>query len=184
MKHLLAVLLLVTPAFATTPVEPLPNYVGNANLQGNITGANVLQCATVPAWYAINGTKLACRWGAAAGSTSGCGIYPDSNGGTALATVSGSTVSAATLSVTGQTINLTAGTRYRICVCSTSTSAIYLEVNDSPATGHLPQMLNAATLPTTMGTGANACTSGAPPSTTGAITGATTFRIPVLLIEE
>ena len=186
-RLILLMLLVASPVFAVTQ-EVLPGYVGVTDVQASGT-ANQMVCAREVAWGTIAATKFAGRVtvGVAA-AVSGFGIYPDSDGGAALATLTGATTSGSgvTLSATGlSTISLTAGTPYRVCFCSTSTGVNYLGVAENfTGTGDLPSLLNAVS--TTIGTAAHGCTVGVPPTVTGtgALTISTVFAPPVIWLEQ
>lgn len=185
MRRLLLVLAFVTSAGA----EMLPD-LGGFNSNGNITGANVLQCATYVARKSGSYTKLAIRYtSGTGGSTIGAAIYNDvDTDASQLAEVSGASTSGTggTVSATGLSFSLTAGTRYRVCVCDTSTTPTYVSIYDSAiASGHLPSMLNAGAFTTTVGTSdpAKPCVTGNPPAETGALVASTAFRLPAVTIE-
>ena len=182
-RALALVLLLRGVALAAILQEVLPGIAAVAQSQTPV--ANVLYCAAVPAYKTFTGTKFAGDvYTADAGSTTGFGIYPDANGGTALATVSGSSAAIAVITGTGFSIPLVVGTYYRICACTTSTLVRYTSARTLVAGGTFASqndLMNAAT--PMIGTAANACTAGVPPSTTGAITANNNVAIPIVLIE-
>jgi hypothetical protein len=181
----LLVLLLAGLAHAATPVVVLPTYAGSA--AATPTATDTLLCATYPAPMTISGTKLAGRFtaGVSGSWSAGFAIYDATGTELGEATSSESGTGAVTISATGLTINLTAGTRYIVCVCTTSTTTRYLGVNDTTGTGRLASMLNAATLTTTVGTAAENCggTGNPPASITVPLTAASTFLLPIVVVE-
>ena len=145
-----------------------------------------MYCHVVVAPFSINGTKLAAAVTSSSGSAQTCGfaIY-NADGSTQLAEIAASCTAAGILTVTGQTINLTAGTEYTICHCrsATNVSNTYLTAMNSATAGmnYGPDFLGAATAHAYEAT--NTCTTGNPPATTGGSAGATTQGPPILVIE-
>ena len=195
MRALIVVLLFAVTAYATAPKLLLPTLGGTiAEVYPSGSGtANVLVCATVPAEHGLaNVSKIAFYNPGTQSLSDTCAaaVYPDSDGGTKLGGVS-APCAAGVISATGLTpFSITEGTLYRICVCSTAgnTTTKYLAVRDDYGTAgnyHLPALGN--TFATHYGAGANTCTSGVLPSTTGALTPYTQSsfkRIPVILLEQ
>lgn len=95
-------------------------------------------------------------------------VYQDADAGTRLITSGGEDCSASSTNqtTTGLSVQLIANSSYRVCSCSSNASVTVVGV---PANGALGALDNAFT--TSYGTGANACATGVPPTTTGALTG-------------
>ena len=163
---LLLLVLSASLARATAPFAMLPFLGGEG--QTSVAATNTLYCVRHPAEHSINATKLAALivTGSAA-TTTGIGVYPDGDASSALAVVSGSSASSGTyVSNTGLTVNLTAGTLYRYCWCSTSTSVVIAALDlESTAAGYLQPLNGVGTF---IGSSSN-CTSGVPNNTTGAL---------------
>lgn len=178
-------LLVAVPAFAGVDEYTFP--ADAAGQVQTIGAANTLFCWRPVASFAItNATKLGCPFATGTGgSTGGCAIYADADAGARQATCSGSTASSGVLVCTGlSAFSLVEGTRYRVCICNTSTSTQY-EAPGFTGAGQLGDLLTKLEA-TSVGTAANSCTTGAPPTTTGAITGETPgtndFRPPLLRV--
>jgi hypothetical protein len=175
-------LLLACRAFAADQVV-LPGPVSTATTQYPST-ANQLLCATVPAPASIAATHFSAVVATGTGgATCGWGIYPDSDSGTVLASVSGSCATSATvLTTSGLSLSISRGDLLRVCTCSTASSAgaFYAAQSNSTGAGYLSSLLN--TFSAHVGTAANACTSGAVPSTTGTITAANGNNIPFVVL--
>src|SRR5439155_23991229 len=101
--------------------------------------------------------------------TCGIAVY-SADGSTRLVTTGGTdcTTNPSNVVASGlSTFSFTEGTKYQVCWCSTSGTMHYL---GTPTSGdHIQKLSNAMTVPITT-TAANACASGAPPATTGALT--------------
>lgn len=159
----------------------LPSYVGT--VAQAFPAANTLYCARVVAYRSDSFTKFGGRIdvGAASGH-SGFALYPDDDNGNSIAAADAATTSATSVVATGLNYSVVLGTKYRICACGTSTSIQYLAMRQSgTGTGQIATVLNAVAAH--IGTGGNSCSAGVPPATTGAITGATNFRIPEVTLE-
>lgn len=186
MRILIAIFLLTATAHAATVTHlTLPGNVGTNGQVVSSTG-NQLICARIVSPHTITGaTKLACGWPiGVGGSTSGCATYNDADAGAQLATASASTAAATVVSSTGNgSTTYAEGTIYRVCVCSTATATVnYLSAQDNATgTGHEADVEN--TFAVFVGTAANGCSTGVPPSTTGALTGSTGFKVPIVVIE-
>jgi hypothetical protein len=165
-----------TTTSPTTTTTIAPPYMMLAALDGSSTNnsnvtANVLQCGRVVAHQSFTGTKIATIFYNSSGSSQTCGvaIYPDSDAGTVLASTSGAcpaTGSQGVLSATGLTgFTITDDTTYRICACATH-ALVHFAVAGGNA-DRLARNVNAVVA--SSGPAANACTSGALPSTTGTI---------------
>jgi hypothetical protein len=180
---LLLLLFLAAPARAQTTTHMLLPSYGAVSGQTRPGTANQIVCATYVAPFSMtNATKLA--QGITGGSsTCGAAIYPDSDSGTALASISGSCASQGVFSATGLTaFSLSAGVAYRVCTCATATSGSYAAIIDNnTAGGRTADMLN--TFGSRIGTAANNCSAGVPPSTTGVITPSNAFQPPLTLVE-
>lgn len=182
MTHaVLLLLLLGAPAYAYL----IPGHVAG-DVGATLSGANTLFCYKWTAPETATLTQLAVRVTSGGGSSRvvGAALYPDSNGGTALGALSVTTTTGAqTATATGLTIAIVAGTQYRACVCVSSTSLILQSMNEATGAGKVAALLNGGGFSTTVGTGANSCTAGVTPSTTGALTADTSFKLPLLLLE-
>ena len=109
-----------------------------------------------------------------AGATCGVAIYPDSDGGSSIASFSASCTGSGVISSTSLSFSLVAGDIYRLCYCGSSGTSPTWNVAREIATSGInrtDQLRNAVT--TGHGTAANSCSTGVPPSTTGTITAGT-----------
>lgn len=187
MKTILTLLLLMllAPGALAAPIQVFPGFGG---FGGDIAhpAADTMYCVTLPAQFSMTATKLAGRvTTGAVSSTTGFAIYPNTDGGTQLGEAFGASASAGNITATSLSIAITAGTKYRLCSCSTSTSVKVLQLwGPTTGAGRLLSMLNNGTFATAAGSAANACVTGNPPATTGALTALTTFNIPAILLEE
>lgn len=136
--------------------------------------ANVMVCGVAPAPSNITATKLA--GSIAAGSASNCGfaVYENSDSGARLATATGTCTSPLMKASGLAPFNLVAGTLYRICACAQAVDGlIYHGIAQAAACCqdyNLTQLIQQYHSEY-FGTAANLCSSGAPPATTGTITG-------------
>jgi len=136
-------------------------------------------------------TKMAVNitTGYGAGKKVGVAIYPDADGGTAIAdsgSLTGSSTppeTAGVRTVTGLTaFDLTGGITYRVCFCATATGGAYAAPNWTATTG-FAALQNA--IVASVGRAANDCDANAtPPATTGAITPDTTMAPPFVLVSS
>ena len=108
-------------------------------------------------------------------------IYEDADAGANLGAISASCASAGVVAATVGTFTMTQGTAYRMCICGTSSGVGYLAIIDQTA-GAVNPLLNVFT--TSIGAGANSCSTGVTPSTTGALTGFTNHFIPLGYVAE
>lgn len=184
---LLALLAVASVASAQVTVTHLviPNYPGAA-AQTTSGSANQLVCARLVAPYSISGATHITGGVTTGTGGASCGfaIYDDADGGTRRATTGAvSCAAAANITASVSSFSLTQGTIYRICYCSTATSTVvFMTVQDSATgTGHMADMMNQVS--TFVGTAANGCSSGAPPTTTGALSASTGFRLPIVVVE-
>jgi len=172
-------------------------YFGYFSASGKTsTSANEMVCLRALQMATISPTKMAFYTSTGSGGSSGgVAIYADADAGAqqfttgAVSTATNNTIA----SVTGLTANtLTAGTVYRWCGCNTGTTATAVAVNGT-ATAQLWNasgtngggLLNQYVV--SGGTAANACSTGAPPTTTGALTkaimdGVSHGIVPVVLL--
>lgn len=189
MTRLLAIILLtatLAEAQPTTTQVVLPSYVGTL-AAGTMAGTiDQLRCVRYVMPFSITGaTKL--TWGViGTGGTCGFGLYPDSGGGSQLLGGSASCTSAGAKVTTMSSQNLTAGTIYRLCWCSSSTATTMEAITDS-ATASM-QLVNVLDTPSIggvpgVGTAGSSCTSGAPPNSTGSLVTDTSFKLPIVVIE-
>jgi len=180
------------PTIAGAQTTVLPQYAAVLGRSHSGTPEQMV-CTAVPAYRTASYSKLAGRiTTGSASQTCGFAIYPDSDGGAQLGEASGSCATSNTnVSATGLSFSLVAGTRYRLCTCSTSTATDYMAVraggtadtcvsgNDDGCISRLLNQLGTAT----SGTAAEPCVTGNPPATTGAITPVDSFPPPMLVIE-
>lgn len=185
MRTLLTLLLLASTAAAQTVTSHLllPAY-GGSQIQ-SWPGVDVLVCATLPARMGITtATKMAgaVNTNGAAGAICSWAIYPDDDAGTLLANVT-STCTAYGIKTSTVSVSLVQGTFYRFCTCSNKTGQ-YLGIYelDTSTPFEKNQAMNAAT--TRIGRATNGCTSGALPSTTGALSTTSTVMPPMMLLEN
>lgn len=144
--------------------------------------ANVLRCtAMTPQLSISNATQMA--WFVSGGLGGGglCSFTIYSADGSTQIVTSGAVDCSATgsVAVTGlSAFALTAGTKVQVCTCANANGGSYLSA--SSATAIITTMQNA--LATPIGTqAANACTAGAAPSTTGALS-PSAVNVPVLIV--
>ena len=183
MRSLVALLIALLVGTArcadTTYNNPFQTY-GHAAVAPHAT-PNTLCCSTVRARLGLSGSTSfgGSLTSTCASGTSGWAIYPDADGGTALASTSASCTTAGAKVATVSSYTIVAETDYRVCYCSSATTGNFLGVDN--ASGELNKLTNAFNVKT--GAAANSCTSGAPPSTTGALSTDGTCSIPVLAVQ-
>ena len=175
------VLLLASQSWGGGPLL----YPQGAWVSISVAADDVLYCTRVPAPQGGSFTKLAARVTAGVASdVCGIGIYPDSDGGTALGTVNAACTAAANISGTGLSISLTAGVVYRLCYCALTAAGVnWVGARElvTSSINRTHQLRNAVTLG--HGTAFQGCSGGVPPSTTGALTATVTVGTVQLLLE-
>jgi len=149
---------------------------------GNVANNTLICWAWVPKVVATSFTKAG--WfspsGCGGGSFAGVAIY-DAAGSTRIMTTGAQNCNVTTaIAVTGiAAYSLTAATKYWVCYCASNGAGSYESVPIN--SGRVGVLGNSFSVPV-MAKAANACTAGAPPTTTGAFTGDTGDNIsPILL---
>jgi hypothetical protein len=145
--------------------------------------ANRMYCARYVALSGKTGcTKIGFGiTGAVTSGTCGAAIYEDDNAGAQLAETVGACTSTGIVSDTVASFDIVEGETYRVCVCTSGTNGSYLAVSTNATAGYLPDLL--IEFSASNGYAANACSSGDPDTTTGAITADHTVRPPFALVE-
>jgi hypothetical protein len=179
----LLLLLLASPAFAYVSATQVvvPTYSGQ--VAGAMSGSvDQLRCVTFIMPFSITGaTKL--TWGViGTGGTCAMGLYPDDDSGSILlGSHTACTSAGPKASGTTPSVDLTAGTPYRLCMCSSSTSTT-ATMSEEAASSNM-QRANALNMNANrVGVAASTCNTGALPPTTGALT-PSIFKTPVAVIE-
>lgn len=181
MKYLLLILALASPVYAVNQMLP-SGWQSTGSIA--IPVANRAYCVRFVSEHDTTGTKLSgyvitgvsakqCSWG----------VYPDGDASTGTVVSGTCASSGAYVSSTGLTINLTAGTIYRLCMCGEDTGLTLMTTMAEQITNYMTPPLNG--VGTFIGYSAN-CTNGILNSTTGALTvdSASSFRIPAAWLEE
>jgi hypothetical protein len=143
------------------------------------TSADAMYCYVASPVLSVSGATTI-RASTTAGSTTvGLAVYQDGDSGAVVAKGSVGHGSDGPVAITGLgPFTLTGGTSYRFCLC-TRNAANYLTsyANNSP-----PYARWANAFATVVGTAANGCTTGVPPTTTGALT-PQSIPIPIMAVE-
>jgi len=154
------------------PTINLPSVTGTTAF--NSGTANRMKCERFVMPYDMTVAKLAFEVTTAGAAGAVCNIAIYNNAGTTLLassaplTTGTNCASIGVKTKTGLSASLTAGTPYRYCWCSSVTATLL--GRSVSATNATNTLFNAFV--TSEGTTANACTTGVPPATTGAFTGA------------
>jgi hypothetical protein len=192
MKRLLLLLILfATAAHAAPPFMVVPIYP-TSEAQVTSFPANTMACGRfVMPTTILGATKLAVNvtTGYGAGKKVGFAIYPDVDGGPAIATsgsVGGAGVApeiAGIVKATGLTaFDLTGSVTYRACFCASGTAGAYAGPKWVSGTG-FAHLQNAFVV--SVGSTTNACDANAtPPATTGALVGNETFAPPLMMVSS
>lgn len=135
----------------------------------------------VPRLSQANATILRTGYRGSASAKCGLAIYPDDDSGTALASgANDCTATGGVVSVTGlSAFTIVAGTAYRACVCATVSTTDFLGIYGTDTETILD-------LHSTMvANSTNTCnaTTGAPPSTTGAMV-SSNKGVPMMVVEH
>ena len=193
MKQLVVVLILLAQTVSAQVAIPVaqmvfPSFAGAESVVMSSTG-NELRCWVLPSPHTVvNATQLS--FGvvtAVGGSTCSIGLYTDSDStsGTLLlgsASAEDCSTAGAKNSVAAA-VTITAGTAYRLCMCSSSATSQAKSVGIDASSGErVTDMLNSGV--NRSGVYAQACSSGTLPSGTGAQTSQATFAPPLVVIEQ
>lgn len=180
MRSLFLVLVLSRIALAASATQVVvPAWLG-VKAAAMSSSTDELRCIRFIMPFSITGASHLNFNVTTGAGTCAMGLFPDDNAGSVLLSNSQScTATGVKVGTTSPTVNLDAGTTYRLCMCSSSTSTLVL-AQESFASLKINLIANATTVKE--GTAANACTTGALPPTTGALTAAS-FNLPFGVIE-
>jgi hypothetical protein len=189
-RVLFYLILLSFPVFGATKQMMLPRYSapkGSLNVGTN----DRLYCVRTPATRTMTATKLLGGFMVGSSTTVGVAVYADGTPGGDSGAKLGALSSAVTgdagagtvVSATGLSMGFTTGTVIRVCVCiANAANAAPIVLNPVQSTTMYP-MLNSVLVYN--GYGANTCTSGVTPATTGSLSaGDTTTVVPLVWVED